>query len=126
MVARSASRTAVTPHPERLRPWTEKADKALMMEWFEAALGVVESGELPTSFGTKVNETSAQGVSGIRVGVYKGMELIEAFIMAGFARLGPVWPSVLMKNIRYGNIGKTLEVLAALHRANNSRGGDTD
>lgn len=86
-----------------------------MREWYEAALAAVETGELPPSFGSRVNASSFQGVSGIRVGVYKGMELFDAFLMAGFARFGAEWPAVFSRNIRYGNIGKALEVLSALH-----------
>ncbi|MDG7022993.1 MAG: hypothetical protein JRN45_00570 [Nitrososphaerota archaeon] len=103
-----------TTDPKRLRPWTENADRALMRQWYDVALAVVETGELPPSFGSKVNEVSAQGASGVRVGVYKGMDLFDAFLMAGFARFGPVWPTVFSQNIRYNNIGKALEVLAAL------------
>lgn len=104
-----------TTDPRRLRPWTENVDKALMREWYDAALAVVETGELPPSFGNKVNESCCLGVSGIRVGIYKGMELFDAFLMAGFARFGAEWPAVFSQNIRYGNIGKALEALAALH-----------
>ncbi len=101
--------------PRRLRPWTENADKALMRLWYDAAFAAGETGELPPSFGSKVNESCCLGVSGIRVGVYKGMELFDAFLMAGFAKFGAEWPVVFSRNIRYGNIGKALDVLAALH-----------